>query len=230
MVAWSLGSSLAVLGAFVGALAASALVWLTARRRDDGVTPVRLVLTGVVLAAGFQAVMSVLIYLVPDTESTATILFWSMGSFGAARWALLPPIAVLVLASVVYFARRASVLDVLSLGDEAAAGLGIQADRARLTFFVMVSLVTAAVTAASGAIGFVGLIVPHAVRMVVGASHRRVLLIAPFVGALFMVWADVLARTLAAPRELPLSAITALVGVPVFIVLLRRRGRVLGSR
>ncbi|MFD4365867.1 FecCD family ABC transporter permease [Rhodococcus sp. NPDC058521] len=229
-LASGLGASLTVLGAFVGALVATTLVWVTARRRDDGVSPVRLVLTGVVLAAGFQAVMSVLIYLVPDTESTATILFWSMGSFGAARWELLLPVAVLVVVSVMYFVRRASALDVLSLGDEAAAGLGVQADRTRSIFFVVVSLATAAVTAVCGAIGFVGLVVPHAVRMIVGASHRRVLLVSPFVGALFMVWADVLARTLVAPRELPISAITALIGVPVFIVLLRRRGRVLGAR
>lgn len=224
------GTTGVVGGAFIGALVASVLVWTLARRRDDGVTPVRLVLTGVVLSAGFQALMSVLIYLVPDTESTATVLFWSMGSFGAASWTLLPPVVALTVLALVVYARRASVLDVLSLGDEAAAGLGIDATRARAGLFVLVSLATAAATAVSGAIGFVGLVVPHAVRMIVGASHRRVLLVSPLVGALFLVWVDVLARTLAAPRELPLSAITALLGVPAFVILLRRRGQVLGAR
>ena len=226
----SLHTTIVVAGAFVGALAASALVWSASWRRDTGVTPIRLVLTGVVLAAGFQAVMSVLIFLVPDTESTATVLFWSMGSFGAASWALLPPVAVVIIASLVVYATRATVLDVLSLGDESAASLGVNATRSRGLLFATASIATAAATAVSGAVGFVGLIMPHLVRMLVGASHRRVLLVSPLVGALFMVWVDVATRTLVAPRELPLSAITALFGVPVFILLLRRRGSVLGAR
>lgn len=219
---------LVMIGAFVGALTASALVWLTAHR-NGGVSPVRLVLTGVVIAAGLQALMSVLIYLVPDTESTATVLFWTMGSFGAAAWGTLVPIAVLVVVSVILFLRRASVLDILSQGDETAAALGVEPTRARAILFLLVSVAAAAATAACGAIGFVGLVVPHVVRMLVGASHRRVLVIAPLAGAVFMVWVDVVARSLVAPHELPLSAITALIGVPVFIVLLRRRGRVLGG-
>lgn len=224
------GTLAVVFGAFVGALLASILVWFAARRGDEGVTPVRLVLTGVVLAAGFQAVMSVLIYLVPDTESTATVLFWSMGSFGAAGWPMLAPMAVIVSAAIVFFLTRARSLDVLSFGDEAAAGLGVDAGRARRTLFVAVSVATAAVTAVCGAVGFIGLIVPHIVRMCVGATHRRVCVLAPLIGAVFMVWVDVFARSLVAPRELPLTAITALIGVPVFIVLLRRRSQILGAR
>lgn len=229
----SAGSTvLVMIGAFIGALAASALVWVTAHRGAGGVSPVRLVLTGVVIAAGLQAVMSVLIYLVPDTESTATVLFWTMGSFGAAAWQPLIPIAVLILVSIVLFLRKAAVLDVLdvlSQGDETAAALGVEPTRARAMLFLLVSIAAAAATASCGAIGFVGLIVPHVVRMLVGASHRRVLVIAPLVGGIFMVWVDVVARSLVAPRELPLSAITALIGVPVFIMLLRRRGGMLGA-
>lgn len=178
---------LVMIGAFIGALAASALVWLTAHRGAGGVSPVRLVLTGVVIAAGLQALMSVLIYLVPDTESTATVLFWTMGSFGAASWATLLPIAVLVVISAVLFLQRSSVLDVLAQGDETAAALGIDPTRARAVLFLLVSIAAAAATAACGAIGFVGLVVPHIVRMLVGASHRRVLIIAPLLGAVFMV-------------------------------------------
>lgn len=217
-------------GAFLGALVASALVWVAAWRRDSGVTPVRLVLTGVVLAAGFQAIMSVLIYLVPDTESTATVLFWSMGSFGAAAWAVLPVVAVVVAAGLVFYRRQARRLDVLALGDEAAASLGVDATATRRRLFVAISLTTGAVAAVSGCIGFVGLVVPHLVRMLVGATHARVLAVAPLLGAVLMVWADLIARTLVAPRELPISAITALIGVPVFIVLLRSRSQVLGAR
>ncbi len=209
---------------------ASALVWVAAWRRDSGVTPVRLVLTGVVLAAGFQAIMSVLIYLVPDTESTATVLFWSMGSFGAAAWAVLPVVAVVVAAGLVFYRRQAHMLDVLALGDEAAASLGVDATATRRRLFVAISLTTGTVTAVSGCIGFVGLVVPHIVRMLVGATHARVLAVAPLLGGVLMVWVDLIARTLVAPRELPISALPALLGVPVFIVLLRSRSQVLGAR
>ncbi|WP_245706984.1 FecCD family ABC transporter permease [Austwickia chelonae] len=229
-LATSMGAFFVTGGAFAGALFASALVWAAAWQRDTGVTPVRLVLTGVVLAAGFHAIMSVLIYLVPDTESTATVLFWSMGSFGAASWAVLPIVTAFVLLGLIAYRRHAQTLDVLALGDEAAASLGIDVTSARRTLFVLLSLTTGAVTAVSGCIGFVGLVVPHIVRMIVGATHARVLVVAPLVGAILMVWVDLLARTVVAPRELPLSAITALIGVPVFIVLLRRRGHILGNR
>lgn len=152
-----------------------------------------------------------------------------MGSFGAAAWQPLLPVSVVVVACLALFLARADVLDVLAQGDETAASLGVDPNRSRLVLFALVSLCAAAATATSGAVGFVGLVIPHVVRMVVGASHRRVLVVAPLLGAVFMVWVDVAARSLVAPRELPLSAITALVGVPLFIALLRRRGQVLGA-
>ena len=224
---WS--ASLVILGAFIGALLSCLLVWLAARGVAGAVSPVRLVLTGVVVAAGLEAAMSVLIHLVPGTEATSTILFWTMGSFGAAAWGLLPPVAIISLICLLIFLRRASVLDVLSQGDETAVGLGVNPTVARRRLFIVVSLAAAAATATCGAIGFTGLVVPHVVRMVVGATHRRVLRIAPLVGGIFMVWVDILARSVVPPRELPLSAITALLGVPVFVWLLRSRGQVLGA-
>lgn len=228
-LAASASTMLVMGGAFIGALVASALVWITAYNGRSGVSPVRLVLTGVVIAAGLQALMSVLIYAVPDTESTATVLFWTMGSFGAAGWGTIAPAAAIMLVSLVLFRLHADTLDVLSQGDETATSLGVDPIRARRILFIFISLAAGAATATSGAIGFIGLIVPHMVRMLVGASHRRVLIIAPLLGALIMVWVDIASRGLFAPRELPLSAITALFGVPVFIALLRRRGSVLGA-
>lgn len=216
-------------GAFLGALAASVLVHLAARSRA-GTTPLRLVLTGVAMAFGFQALLSVLIYLVPDAEATSAVLYWTMGSFGAATWGVLPVVALTVLIGLVVLRRLSRPLDVLSLGDETAASLGVDAAGLRGRLFVLTSLVTGAMVAVSGAIGFVGLVVPHVVRIVTGAGHRRVLVVAPLVGGVLMVWVDLVSRTLVAPRELPLGAITALVGVPVFIVLLRRRAYLFGGR
>ncbi|WP_067970764.1 FecCD family ABC transporter permease [Nocardiopsis trehalosi] len=216
-------------GAFAGALAATLLVHLLARS-PLGTTPLRLVLTGVALSFGFQAVMSAIIYFTPSGEATSAVLFWSMGGFGAATWGVLPPVAATVVAGALVLRALGRPLDALALGDESAASLGVDPTRVRRVLFGLTALMTGAMVAVSGAVGFVGLVVPHVVRILVGAGHRRVLAVAPLVGAVFMVWADLAARGLVAPRELPLGTITALVGVPVFIVLLRRRGYLFGSR
>ncbi|MGZ3102773.1 FecCD family ABC transporter permease [Streptomyces sp. H72] len=216
-------------GAFVGALVASLLVYAASSSKGS-LSPLRLVLTGVAMSLGFQAVMSLIIYFAPDSEATSMVLYWTMGSFGAAAWGALPVVSLVVLAGLVLLYRYGRALDVLSLGDETAASLGFDPDRYRKVLLVLVSLVTGVMVAVSGAIAFVGLVMPHVVRMVVGATHARVLAVAPLVGAIFMVWVDLAARTLVAPRELPLGVITALVGVPVFIALMRRRGYTFGAR
>ncbi|MEV5016578.1 FecCD family ABC transporter permease [Streptomyces sp. NPDC053780] len=216
-------------GAFVGALAASLLVYAASASRG-ALSPLRLVLTGVAMSLGFQAVMSLIVYFAPDSEATSMVLYWTMGSFGAATWGSLPVVAVVVTAGILILHRYGRVMDVLALGDETAASLGIGPDRHRKGLLVLVSLVTGVMVAVSGAIAFIGLVMPHVVRMLVGATHARVLAVAPLAGAIFMVWVDLAARTVVAPRELPLGVITALVGVPVFIALMRRKGYTFGGR
>ncbi|WP_301252337.1 FecCD family ABC transporter permease [Streptomyces somaliensis] len=216
-------------GAFLGALVASLLVYAASSSRGT-LSPLRLVLTGVAMSLGFQAVMSVIIYFAPNSEATSMVLYWTMGGFGAATWGALPVVSAVVLFGLVVLHRYGRALDVLALGDETAASLGVDPDRHRKGLLVLVSLVTGVMVAVSGAIAFVGLVMPHVVRMVVGAVHARVLVVAPLAGAIFMVWVDLVSRTLVAPRELPLGVITALVGVPVFIVLMRRRGYMFGGR
>jgi iron complex transport system permease protein len=216
-------------GAFVGALVASFLVYVASSSRG-ALSPLRLVLTGVAMSLGFQAVMSVIIYFAPDSEATSMVLYWTMGSFGAATWGALPVVSVAVLLGLGVLYRYGRALDVMALGDETAASLGISPDRHRKGLLVLVSLVTGVMVAVSGAIAFVGLVMPHLVRMVVGATHARVLAVTPLVGATFMVWVDLVSRTLVAPRELPLGVITALVGVPVFITLMHRRAYMFGGR
>ena len=218
------------LGAFLGAIAAAALVHVVARGRGPmASSPLRLVLTGIALAYAFQAVMALLIYLVPQGESTSTILFWTLGGFGAATWGSLPLVAAVVLIGAVLLHAQARDLDILALGDETAGSSGLDTRVVRRRLFLLTSLMTGAMVAVSGAIGFVGLVVPHLVRMVAGSTHRRVLVLCPLVGAVLMVWVDLLARTVVAPRELPLGVVTALVGVPVFLTLLRRRSYVFGG-
>ena len=225
----ALGPYAVFTGAFAGALAATLLVHLIART-SAGTTPLRLVLTGVALSFGFQAVMSVIVYLVPGNEATSTVLFWTMGGFGTATWGALPLVAAPVLTGLILLHTLARRLDAAALGDETAAGLGVDTDRLRRTLFLITALMTGAMVAVSGAIGFVGLVIPHVVRILVGAAHRRVLTVAPLAGALLMVWVDLVSRTAATPRELPLGVLTALIGVPVFLVLMRRRSYLFKGR
>jgi iron complex transport system permease protein len=174
--------------------------------------------------------MSLLVYLVPTSESTSTVLFWSMGSFGAATWGTVPLVAAVVVAGILVLRHLGRALDVMTLGDETAASLGIDGARSRRTIFLVTALMTGAMVATSGSIGFVGLVIPHITRMLVGAVHRRVLAVAPLVGAVVMVWVDLFARVIAAPRELPLGVLTAVIGVPLFIALIQRRSYVFGGR
>ncbi|GGQ19054.1 sugar ABC transporter substrate-binding protein [Streptomyces mutabilis] len=225
----ALGIYAVSVGAFIGALVASLLVYAASVSRGT-LSPLRLVLTGVAMSLGFQAVMSLIVYFAPDSEATSMVLYWTMGSFGAATWGALPVVSVVVLAGIAVLHRYGRVMDVLALGDETAASLGVGPDRYRKGLLLLVSLVTGVMVAVSGAIAFVGLVMPHVVRMLVGATHARVLAVAPLVGAIFMVWVDLAARTVVAPRELPLGVVTALVGVPVFIALMRRKGYTFGGR
>ena len=225
----SLGVFALSVAALLGAFGASILVYLASNSRA-GLTPLRLVLTGIALAYGFQAMMSVLVFLAPKGEAARAVLFWLLGSLGGATWGSLPLAAAGLIGCVIVLLLLSRPLDVLSMGDETAASLGVNAVSLRRWLFVLTSVVTGLLVAVSGAVAFVGLIMPHLVRILVGSGHGRVLTVAPLAGAVFMVWTDIASRTLFAPEELPLGVITALIGVPVFITLMRRRGYLFGSR
>ncbi|RZS36783.1 iron complex transport system permease protein [Herbihabitans rhizosphaerae] len=225
----SLGLFAISAAASLGALAAMALVYLAARTAA-GLTPLRLVLTGSAMGYAFAAVTTVVIFLAPHGEAARAVLFWLLGGLGAATWTALPLASIVVLAGLAYLRLIARSLNALSTGDETARTLGVDPDVLRRRLFVVSSVLTGALVAVSGAVGFVGLVVPHLVRMVVGADHRRVLTVAPLAGAVFLIWADLAARTIVAPQELPLGVITAAVGVPCFVFLMRSRAYVFGGR
>ncbi|MGF1662354.1 MAG: FecCD family ABC transporter permease [Kineosporiaceae bacterium] len=219
-LATSLGLSLA---AFLGAAVATGAVYALARR-GGRITPTRLVLAGVSLGYLFQAVYSYLL-LTADPRAAQSTLFWLLGSLGSADWADLGiPAVVLVLGSVILLAQARS-LNSLITGDETAVSLGLDVERFRLRMLLLTSLLVGVMVSVSGAIAFVGLVVPHAVRLVLGADHRRLLPASALVGAAFLVLVDLAARTVAQPREVPLTIVTSLIGVPFFVWLLQRRGR-----
>jgi iron complex transport system permease protein len=221
---WALSVS-----AFVSALAAMALVYAVARS-PRGLTPLRLILTGTALAYGFEAVTTVMVFGAARGEAARSAMMWLLGSLGGATWAQVPLAAVTVAAGWAWLRRRAEALNALAMGDETAAALGVVPARLRRELFLVTAAVTGTVVAVSGAIGFVGLMVPHVARMLVGADHRRVLAVAPLAGAVLLVWADVLSRLLFAPAELPVGVITAVVGVPAFLLLMRRGAYAFGGR
>ncbi|WP_432856515.1 FecCD family ABC transporter permease [Amycolatopsis sp. CA-161197] len=224
----SLGIYALSAGAFLAALAATVIVYLVARTRQ-GLTPLRLVLTGTALSYGFFAVTTVLVFQAPNGEAARSALFWLLGSLAGANWGSLPIAAAVVVAGIVLLLALAGRLNALAMGDEAATTLGVDVAKLRAVLFVVCAAMTGVLVAVSGAIGFVGLILPHLVRLVVGADHRRVLAVAPLAGAVFLVWVDVAARVLAAPEELPIGVLTAAVGVPAFLLLMRRRAYVFGG-
>ncbi|WP_415365814.1 FecCD family ABC transporter permease [Saccharothrix sp. BKS2] len=224
----SLGIYALSTAAFLSALAATALVYLVAGR--GGLTPLRLVLTGTALAHGFSAIAMLLVFQAPRGEAARAALFWLLGSLGGVTWASVPVAAAVVVAGTAYLTTRARHLNALAMGDETATTLGVDVPRTRRTLFLVTAAMTGVLVAVSGAVGFVGLVLPHLVRLLVGADHRRVLAVAPLAGACFLIWVDVAARLLAAPEELPLGVITAALGVPCFVLLLRRRGYVFGGR
>ncbi|WP_170219528.1 FecCD family ABC transporter permease [Nocardioides litoris] len=208
--------------AFLGALAAALLVLVVARTAGR-VTSVRLLLAGVAVGYALTALTSFLVFASGSAEGARSVMFWLLGSLGLAQWdAPLAVVALVVVATVALLTLSARRLDALAAGDETAHTLGVRPDRFRLRLLVVVALAVGVVVAAAGSIGFVGLVVPHLARRAVGGAHGRVVVVAALMGAILLVWADVVARTLLAPQEIPIGIITALVGAPFLLVLVRR--------
>ncbi len=201
----ALGATLALAGAF------------------GGITPTRTVLAGVAVSALAAAITSFVIFWVGAADAYREVLSWLLGSLAGARWEAVAIAGIAMLVIGVPLALTGRILDAFALGDTTAASLGIPVQGVRWTLLGAGALLTGALVAVSGSIGFVGLVLPHAVRLLVGPGHRALLPLAALTGAVFLVWADTLARTVFEPRELPVGIVTAIIGAPVFAVLLVRR-------
>ncbi len=210
------------LAAFAGALGACLCVAALARK-DGALSPTRMILAGVALGTLFSAITS---YLTISTsaQNVVSVLFFLLGSVSAATMSSLTGPVLALAAAVVVAALLARSLNALMTGDESAVSLGVDATRLRGLLLVVASLLTGTVVSVAGGIGFVGLVVPHVARIVVGADHRRMLPVTVLGGAAFLMGADLLARTVASPTEIPLGILTAFVGAPFFLWLMRRGG------
>lgn len=208
--------------AFAGALAAFALVWFMARR-GGGFSPLRLVLAGVGIGQFLSGFTSYLVLQAGDEQQTRSVLFWLMGSLSGATWQVLWPPVLAVAAGLLALQARARAMNALIMGDETAAGVGVDVTRLRRELFVVTSLLTGVLVAVSGAVGFVGLMVPHLCRLVVGGDHRRLLPLSALTGALLLVVVDIVCRTAMDTQELPVGVVTAMIGAPALLFLLDRR-------
>ena len=215
--AWTLPAT-----AFAGALGTILLVYALART-PTGTAPVQtLLLSGVVVSAVLGSILMFVVSVAPS-EKLHGVVWWLLGNLQVFDWGLLRIVSAVVAAGLAVSVLFARDLNLMALGEEPAAHLGLDVEWTKKLFFLLASLMTGATVAACGLIGFVGLIVPHTVRLVAGPDHRRLVTASALAGAAFLVLADSVARTIIAPREVPIGVITAMLGGPFFLGLLRKR-------
>ncbi|TYQ14234.1 FecCD family ABC transporter permease [Gordonia metallireducens] len=211
-------------GAFAGAVVAFATVIALATGAGGGTAKV--ILAGVAGTQLFSALTSFIVMSSANAEQTRGVLFWLLGSLSGADWSDVIVCGTITGVGIVVCLTVSTSLDAFTFGNNAAAALGVSVRRIRVLLLTVTALITAALVSAAGAIGFVGLVLPHAARFLVGPRHGRLLPATAVIGAVFMVWVDAAARTLFAPQEIPVGVVTALVGVPAFaLILFRMRGR-----
>lgn len=210
------------IGSFLGAIIATFFVVIIASHGGK-MTSTRLILAGTVVNALFTAFSNFIISVFSDSNSISDIKFWTMGSLtGASYENLLLPSIVVVLACI-FFISQSRVMNTMMMGDETAISLGINLSVYRFVYMTIIALLTGVLVSSCGIIGFVGLIIPHIARGIVGTNHQKVIPITILLGSIFLVWADVLARTLVKDAELPIGIFTALVGAPFFIYIVVRK-------
>ena len=216
-----LGGHSVELMAFLGALGAMFAV-LGLARTGGSITPSRMLIAGVAVGYVLNANTSLLIVFADSAEGVRSVTFWLLGSLSGADWDTVPVAAVVFAYSFAHMWWWRRRLDLIAISDEASRSAGVDPDRTRTALIVVVAMCVGVAVAVSGGIGFVGLAVPHIARRFVGTAHRAVLPAAGLIGALLLVWADVLARTVVQPLELPIGVVTTLVGAPFLIIFVRR--------
>ena len=217
-----LGTFSLSVSAFLGAAATIITVYLFSRSRGR-INITWLLLSGVAVSMVMDGITSIIKLSAPNALGLHNAEFWMSGSLAGARWEYLGlPLAVLLLCMVFLMLNHRG-LNVLLLGDESAATLGVNAGRLQKQLVLVSSLMAGTTVAVSGSIGFVGLMVPHFTRLIVGSDHKRVLPVSALLGGILVVWVDVAARMIIAPEELPVGILTAVIGGPIFIFMLRRK-------
>ncbi|MFD6949632.1 iron ABC transporter permease [Nocardiopsis sp. TSRI0078] len=223
VLGWGAGAVSLSAGAFAGALLSFGMVMLLSHSLGGSMD--RVVLSGVAAMQLFSALTSFTVLTSADAETTRGVLFWLLGSLSGAGWADVALCAAVLAVVLSVCLAHTTTLDAFAFGEEAAANLGVRVARARLLLLSATALLTAVLVSSAGAIGFVGLVLPHAARALTGSAHARLLPVTALSGAVFLVWVDTVARTALDPQEIPVGVVTSLVGVPAFIAVLYRTRR-----
>jgi iron complex transport system permease protein len=219
------GISAVTIMAFLFALITIYIVY-TIARKGGGTSMETILLTGIAISSLFSALVSLLMYIAG--EKLSTIWFWLMGGLWASDWNKVLftfPVIIIGIFILFFFSRQ---MNLLLMGEETALNLGLEVEKFKIFILILASLITAAAVSVCGIIGFLGLIIPHMMRIIVGAEHRNLIPASCLVGAIFLIWVDTLARTIISPVEVPVGIITALLGVPFFLYLLRKRKKIIG--
>lgn len=219
-----LGFPTSVIFSITGSVLTVLLIYIVARERI-GLSPVTLILTGVTISLVFSSLILFIHYLADFTE-TYRMIRWLMGGLQVTGWQYSLIVMPLAIAAFVYFNRMANAINIMSAGTEMALSKGVDVERLQKRTFFGGSFLIGIVVALAGPIGFIGLIIPHLMRLLVGADHKRLLFAAPVFGGIFLMWCDTVARTVIAPAELPVGVITAMLGGPFFIWLLIRKRKI----
>jgi iron complex transport system permease protein len=209
------------LGAFFGAMLAMIAVYLLAQI-GGRIQTTHLLLAGVAVSFIMSALTNFIVTLAPKESGIREVMFWLMGSLAGAKWEYLTIPSVVVIVGLIFLLFQSRPLNALLMGEDVASTLGVNIETFRKSLIMITSLITGAVVAVSGSIGFIGLVVPHLGRLLVGSDHKRVLPTSILIGMILVIWSDVFARIVLAPQELPIGVVTALCGGPFFIWLLRR--------
>ena len=224
----SLGENFVGIAAFIGAFAISLAIVFIANMGGRA-NAVKLLLAGMALSAVCSAFSSFIVYFANDKDGIQSITYWLMGSMAGAKWSTLQVMIPMSIIIPLFFYTQSKILNLMLLGDDTAITLGVDLHRYRQTYLLVSALLVGFAVYAAGMIGFVGLIVPHVSRMLVGADHRRLLPIAALSGAIFLVWADVLCRIVIPQTELPIGILISMIGAPCFIYLMVKRTYGFGS-
>ena len=221
-ITWVQGISVPV-GAFVGAMGASFLV-LAIANTGGKMTSVKLVLSGVVLGMICSSFSQLIYTWKPNDEGMRAVSYWLMGSLAPINWTSFDFRPILILVAVLFFLSQGRIMNVMMLGDEAAATLGIDLTKYRLVYMIVASLLVGIIVTICGLVGYVGLIIPHIARGLVGTDHRKMLPLSICLGAVFLIWCDVAARSILVGSELPLGLITSIIGAPILMYRIVKQG------
>ena len=208
-------------GAFIGAIVSSVLVFILAGA-SGRVSSTKLILSGTAISALFSSMSNFLIFMQNNEKKLSSVLFWMSGSFASAKWADVLPVFIVLIICIVLILLENRALDALLLGEEMAITIGVDVPKLKILIIIMSALVTGIMVSVSGTIGFVGLVIPHISRSLVGTAHKRMVPFSALLGAILMIWADAIARVVVAPSELPIGVVTAFIGAPFFLFLLRK--------